>query len=29
MSELKREGLIDIEGRNIKIKDLNKLKLVH
>ena len=29
LSELKREGLIDIEGRNIKIKDLNKLKLVH
>jgi CRP-like cAMP-binding protein len=29
LSELKREGLIDIEGRNIKIKNLNKLKLVH
>ncbi len=29
LSELKREGLIDIEGRNIKIKDLNKLKMVH
>ena len=29
LSDLKKDGLIDIEGRNIKVVDIEKLKKIH